>query len=73
MLVSYTLFCIISFPCIFVKIISYTLVGKQCLIHPEHLPFSDLAKQEANPLVVSRIEPKHTTEDLVCLFVPAQV
>ncbi len=70
-LVSYALFCIITFPCIPVKIIRYSF-SEQFLSHSDHLPFFDLAKQEAHTLVVSRIEPEHTSKDFLCLFVAGQ-
>ena len=47
-----------------------TKVASQ-LVMP-NLPLSDLAKQEAHTLVVSRIEPEHTSKDLLCLFDPAK-
>ena len=37
-----------------------------------NLPLSDLAKQEAHSLVVRRIEPEHTSKNLLCLFEPAK-
>jgi hypothetical protein len=37
-----------------------------------NLPLSDLAKQEARTLVVSRIKPKHASKALLCLFEPAK-
>jgi hypothetical protein len=38
-----------------------------------NLPLSDFAKQKAYPLVVSGIEPEHTSKDLLCLFKPAKM
>ena len=37
-----------------------------------NLPLSDLAQQEAHTLVISRIEPEHTSKDLLCLLEPAK-
>jgi hypothetical protein len=37
-----------------------------------NLPFSDLAKQKTYTLVVGRIEPEHSSKDLLCLFEPAK-